>query len=341
VRLRIDALAFGGDAVGRDEGGRVVFVPGGAPGDLVEVRLVEEKKRFARGEIVRVVEPGPSRVTPPCPLADRCGGCPWMHVSTEAQLAAKQEIVRHALRGLDVEVRQIVAPGPPLGYRVRARWTRRGSAVGYAARRSHEIVDVDRCPALVPALEAAMLAQKSRVPEGGTLSALISPEGVVTFSDEFAQANQAGNDELRELVRQSVAPAARILELYAGAGNFTRDLVSLAKEGVAVEGEPRAAERLARLLKPHAGWRAVAAPVSRAQLEGRFDVVVLDPPRAGAAEIIGRLPSLTERIVYVSCDPMTLARDLSRLGWRGWAQPVEMMPHTSHVEVVAYMQSTR
>jgi 23S rRNA (uracil1939-C5)-methyltransferase len=341
VQLRIEGLAFGGEAVGRDESGRVVFVPGGAPGDLVEVRLVEEKKRFARGELVRVLEPGASRVTPPCAVADRCGGCPWMHVSLETQRAAKEEIVRRALRKLDVEVRQIVALGPALGYRVRARWTRRGNAVGYAARRSHEIVDVERCPALVPALEAAMLAEKSRVPEGGSLSALISPEGVVTFTGEFAQANHAGNDELRRLVRQFVAPASRVLELYAGSGNFTRDLVELAREGLAVEGEPSAAERLGRLLQPHAGWHALAAPVAKTRFDGRFDVVVLDPPRAGAAEVIERIAQVTDRIVYVSCDPMTLARDLERLGWRGQAQPVDMMPHTSHVEVVAYMQSTR
>jgi 23S rRNA (uracil1939-C5)-methyltransferase len=142
-------------------------------------------------------------------------------------------------------------------------------------------------------------------------------------------------------VRQSVAPAERILELYAGAGNFTRDLCAVAKSGVAVEGEPRAAAHLAQLLAAHPGWRALSAPVARAKFDGRFDAVVLDPPRAGAADVIDRLAQLTERIVYVSCDPMTLARDLSRLGWRGWAQPVEMMPHTSHVEVVAYMQSTR
>src|SRR5262249_50070091 len=154
------------------------------PGDLVEVRVVEEKRRFARAELVRVVEPGPTRVTPACPLSDRCGGCPWMHVSREAQLAAKQEIVRRALAKLDIEVRQIVAPVPELRYRVRARWTRQGSAVGYAGRRSHQIVDVEACPALVPELEAALVAKKSAVPEGGQLSGLSAPDGRVHLSNE-------------------------------------------------------------------------------------------------------------------------------------------------------------
>jgi 23S rRNA (uracil1939-C5)-methyltransferase len=356
VRLTIDGLAFGGEAVGRDAGGRVIFVAGAAPGDVVEVRLVEEKRRFARAELLRVIEPGPARVTPPCPLSDRCGGCPWMQVSVEAQLAAKQEIVRRALRKVDVEVRQIVAPSPSLGYRVRARWVRQGGAVGYFARRSHDIVDVPACPALVPKLEAAMLAEKGRVPEGGALVGLISPEGEVSVAVEgeaageldlggvsgdpraFTQASWPGNELLRKLVRQAVGPCDQILELYAGAGNFTRDLVALAPRGLAVEGEPSAAKRLMRLVETHPGWRALSLPVARALEGGPYDVVVLDPPRAGANDVIPQLPRLTSRVVYVSCDPMTLARDLERLGWRGWVQPVEMMAHTSHVEVVACLQ---
>src|SRR5207253_262505 len=85
---------------GRTAEGQVVFVPGGAPGDRVEVALVERKRDFARGALRRVIEPGPSRVAPPCPEAapGRCGGCPLMHVDRRAQLLAKEEWVRRALR---------------------------------------------------------------------------------------------------------------------------------------------------------------------------------------------------------------------------------------------------
>jgi 23S rRNA (uracil1939-C5)-methyltransferase len=92
------------------------------------------------------------------------------------------------------------------------------------------------------------------------------------------------------------------------------------------------------------GWTARAQPVERAVAElggQRFDLVVLDPPRTGAAEIIEAVARMAPRLIYVSCDPMTLGRDLEKIGARGWAQPVDMMPHTSHVETVAYMQSTR
>src|SRR5215467_12476688 len=97
VELTLDSLAFGGEAVGRGADGRVVFVAGGAPGDRVVARVVEDKRKFVRAELVRVVVPGATRVVAPCPIVERCGGCPWQHVDAEAQRAAKQAIVARAL----------------------------------------------------------------------------------------------------------------------------------------------------------------------------------------------------------------------------------------------------
>ncbi|HEX9104541.1 MAG TPA: TRAM domain-containing protein, partial [Polyangia bacterium] len=107
LELVLDSLAFGGEAVGRDASGRVVFVAGGAPGDRVVARIVEDKPKFARAELARVVAAGAARVAPPCPIVDRCGGCPWQHVAVDAQLAAKQAIVARALGKLGARVEPI------------------------------------------------------------------------------------------------------------------------------------------------------------------------------------------------------------------------------------------
>ena len=381
----LDSLAFGGEAVGRDAGGRVVFVAGGAPGDRVVVRVVEDKRTFARAELVRVVEAGSARVAAPCPIVDRCGGCPWQHVAVDAQLAAKQAIVARALGKLGVRVEAIVPSPAALGYRTRARMTVRAGAIGFAGRRSHDIVDVERCIALEPTLDAALQAGRRAlgplIGEDGALSGLVRDGAVelavtsgrgadrarlqaaadalvgqaaiarVTVDDAqapaagFAQANAAQNETLRRLVRDAArADGERVLELYAGDGNFTRDLALVARAGVAVEGDRPAAARLRERLAANAQWTIVADSSARAverlvAAGERFDVVVLDPPRAGAADVVARLPSLApERIVYVSCDPMTLARDLATLSRFGYAArvawPVDMMPHTWHVEVV-------
>src|SRR5262249_13507284 len=149
----------------------------------------------------------------------------------------------------------------------------------------------------------------------------------------FAQANATQNDILRRIVARwafgddpADAPE-RILELYAGDGNFTRDLVRRARV-VAVEGDRDASARLIdnlRTISPRTHesvdrWAVRAEPsdhaVAKLAAAGeQFNVVVLDPPRAGAADILDGLAMLgARRMIYVSCDPMTLARDLMRLG---------------------------
>lgn len=430
--LRLDGLAFG-----RDDEGRVVFVAGGAPGDLVEVKISEAKKTWARAEVVRVIEAG-ERAEPPCPYQSECGGCPWMHVEVGAQLEAKQDIVERALAKSNVHVEDILPAPQFLGYRRRAKMTARGPAIGFQARRSHRVVDVDRCVALDPRLDAAM--QKARetlrglLGDDGTVSGLVAHDGKVhltidadappapeTLADHaadllgqekiigvgvragatkrfygearlemepellasaagFAQANASQNQHLRRLVvrwafpdegtygvsdppvlRRGPSSLQRVLELYAGDGNFTRDLVRRARV-VAVEGEPDGAARLVdnlRVAAPRVRQKTHTTPsVDRwvvrpepsdqaarklAQAGEKFDVVVLDPPRAGASECLEYVVALEPtRIVYVSCDPMTLARDVNRLetmGYRGVrAQPVDMMPHTAHVEVVCLLE---
>lgn len=386
IELTLESLAFGGEAVGRDPSGRVVFVAGGAPGDRVRVRVVEEKRSFARAELVRVIAPG-ARVAPPCPIVERCGGCPWQHVAPEAQRAAKQAIVARALGRTGAAAAPLVPSPAELGYRTRARMTARGGAVGFQARRSHAVVDVEACLALAPPLDAALQAARRALGpllgEEGTLSGLVRDGGVelaiasgrgadrrrlaaaaaalvgragitrVTVDDPdapaagFAQANEAQNDTLRALVRGAArADGLRVLELYAGDGNFTRDLVAVAASGVAVEGERHAAARLRRVVAGRA-WAVRAEPAARAvralaRAGERFDVAVLDPPRAGAADVVDELARLAPaRIVYVSCDPMTLARDVARLQRLGYAArtawPVDMMPQTWHVEVVCLL----
>ena len=117
------------------------FVPFGAPGDRVRVRVVEEHARFARAEIVELLAPGPSRTRPECPVFGVCGGCTWQHLEYSAQLHAKREILRGALE----RVGHLALPGPieltpcpaPYRYRARTRVLAQGDQLGYRRRRSH------------------------------------------------------------------------------------------------------------------------------------------------------------------------------------------------------------
>lgn len=170
-------------------------------------------------------------------------------------------------------------------------------------------------------------------------------------ADGFAQASEAGHTVLPRLVREAVAAGLasppKVLELYAGSGNLTRALCDVASLVVAVEGEPRAALRLKQLQKAHKQLQVHALPVEKAlplvlRSQPYFDVVVLDPPRGGARSIVPRLGGIkAKRVVYVSCDAMTLGRDLVELRELGYVpktvQPMDLMPQTAEVECIAVL----
>ena len=101
IELTLDAIAHGGEAIGR-HGGKTIFVPYAIPGERVRVEIVEEKERWARTRLLEVVQPSPDRVEPPCPYfgPDQCGGCQWQHIAYERQAELKAEIVADHLRRL-------------------------------------------------------------------------------------------------------------------------------------------------------------------------------------------------------------------------------------------------
>ena len=168
-------------------------------------------------------------------------------------------------------------------------------------------------------------------------------------SGTFTQVNPAGNRLLLQTVLQvsGVQPEHRVIDLYCGAGNLSLVLASQVRTLTGVEQDrlaiADAQANAARLGLTNTQFvHASVGKGLRALLQSgeRADVVILDPPRAGAAEIIDMLPRLgAQRIVYVSCDPTTLARDLGRLGAHHYRveslQPIDLFPHTYHVETVA------
>lgn len=185
----MDALAPGGEGVGRQESGaesgRVVFVAGGAPGDRVMVRLTQTKPRWARGELVEVLAPGSARVEPFCPIRAECGGCAWQHVALDAQRAAKQAMVQRIADRLaappaaPVVVPPVVAGGDRAWrHRARVRFAVEGGVtLGFLGSRSHRLVDVPSCPVLQPPVRAAMDALRGALeaaPAGARGTAVLS-----------------------------------------------------------------------------------------------------------------------------------------------------------------------
>jgi 23S rRNA (uracil1939-C5)-methyltransferase len=168
----------------------------------------------------------------------------------------------------------------------------------------------------------------------------------------FTQVNPAGNRRLVETVLALAAPRPtdRVLDLYCGAGNLTLPLARRVREVVGVESDPpsvtdarRNADRYGLSNCRFVQERAEAAARALAEGGERFDLVVFDPPRSGAAGAIASAAAVAvDRLVYVSCDPATLARDLRRLVDLGFSlgplQPIDLFPQTHHLEAVARLE---
>jgi 23S rRNA (uracil1939-C5)-methyltransferase len=163
VTLRPDRFAAGGEAIGREPGGRIVFVRGALPGETVQAELTTQKRDWARGHVIDVVEASPDRIQPPCPSRRAgCGGCGWQHLTVDAQRDARVAIVAEALRRTGGVAQPRVDRGggvEPVGYRTTVR-VAAGSdgAAGFRAEQTHDVVPAPSCLVAHPTLAALLPA---------------------------------------------------------------------------------------------------------------------------------------------------------------------------------------
>jgi len=380
LRLDVESLAAGGDGVAHAPDGRVVFVPATAPGDRVRVRVTEEHGKWLRAELLAVETPGPGRIAPRCPLVGRCGGCAWQHLDDATQRAEKARMLRDALErigGLAAPAGIEVVPSPPFGYRGRARIGTARGVVGYRRLRSHALEPTAACPVLVPALEEALAKLAASPPvrageielaagEGGhvrawgpggrllgdaSLSIAAGPHHVRVSPGVFFQGNEPLRGVLLEAVLDAAGRGERVLELCAGAGFFTLGLAERFGEALAVESSPPAVRDLranvaaAGLANVRIECGPLAALLAGGALAGFApDAIVVDPPRTGlGTEVAEALAGLgARRLVYLSCAPPTLARDLAALVRHGLrltrVRGFDLFPQTPHVEALALLE---
>ncbi|NOQ51742.1 MAG: TRAM domain-containing protein, partial [Desulfuromonadaceae bacterium] len=187
--LRIEGLVNGGAGIARDAG-RVIFVPGTAPGDLVQCRLVKEKKRYAEGKLVEILEASDRRRKPHCPVAEQCGGCQWQHLSYAEQLIWKERLFHETLiRQCAVDpglLLPIVPAADEWHYRsrvqIKCHLTTNGFVTGFFKSKSHVVVPVESCPVIDTKLNECLTA----------LRTLLAP---TAFAGEIPQIDLAVGDE--------------------------------------------------------------------------------------------------------------------------------------------------
>lgn len=158
--VTLERIAQGGEAVGRHEG-RVVFVRGGLPGEVVSVHLTQTRSRYARGVVDEVLRAAPERVEPRCALFGKCGGCHWQFIAYPAQIVFKQTILKEQCHRIghieDAPVLPALGMTDPWGYRAKAQLHLAPDGLaGFYAWNSHEVIPLERCPLLVPKINRVL-----------------------------------------------------------------------------------------------------------------------------------------------------------------------------------------
>lgn len=221
ISLSIRNLGNSGEGVGSYHG-YTIFVEGALPGEMIEARLFECHKRYARAHLIRIVQASPHRVKPPCPHFDKCGGCQLMHLAYPQQLIIKQQRVIDALQRIggfkEIEVSACLPSPSPLEYRNKiqlpARQNNEGVVLGLYARSSHELVEIDHCYIHCPLGEQIYQAMKP----------LISRSKIVAYDPA------TGTGELRHLVIKSAIHTGEALVILVTNGASSEVVSKLAKE---------------------------------------------------------------------------------------------------------------
>lgn len=362
VEVVIRDVAFGGAGVGNLPDGRVAFVPRTLAGERVRVRVVREKKGYAEAELLEVLEPSPRRVVPICPVFGRCGGCAYQHADYAEQVRIKAKQVHDTLERIGglkdfPEVRAEAAPSP-WGYRnkITVHGGARGE-IGFFGPDGCTVVDVARCAIANAAVndELHRLRRSGRRPRHAAIedpeARAGSPEG------SFHQVNSAMAARLLAWAREQLAVpvTGRLLDAYCGAGFFAFGLGDLFAEVCGLDRDTRAiAAATARAgREKRENLRFFAAPAEERLawfFEGEQALetgVLLDPPREGLepAVVEALAKSGCPRMVYISCNPATLARDLKKLAGDGGPFRVaalavfDMFPQTASVEAGARLEA--
>ena len=369
VSLTITDVAFGGEGVARVND-FVVFVPFVLVGEEVEAEITEVKKNFSRAKLLRVVKPSPARVEPACAHFGACGGCQYQHVDYAAQLLIKHKQISDLFQrigGLRPDVIAPVVPCPqPYGYRnrimIRSQWNKPEQRlnIGFVRCDGGLVEDIFECKIAEPALNEQIRHVRAHPPPKGGLKVVlrISPEGWHVPPDSFFQNNSFLLPKLVETVREEIRAAGtkHLVDLYCGVGFFGIELAGAVESFVGVEYDRLAIQAARKNAQSHgctngefiSGTVEDVLPGLVNRLSPAATTVLLDPPRKGC--LPQTLKLLREvrpaQILYVSCHPATMARDLNVLCADAVFEvarvtPLDMFPQTQHVECVADVRAKR
>ncbi|UOD35325.1 class I SAM-dependent RNA methyltransferase [Deferribacteraceae bacterium V6Fe1] len=358
--ITIHDNAYGGYGVGTLDSGKKVFIPFTVQGDVVDIEITEDKKSFSYGIIKRLVTPSDLRNAEPyCPFLNECGGCLFGNIKYNEQLKIKENILKHNFRDIDNFNIDNVFFANPLRYRIKCSIKLKDGRFGFYKFNTRELINISDCPVI----SESIIEKVKDIAKGSVglteLNFIENNEGQVIcdidnigytnyttkFGDLFVspkvffQTNRYLIPQLQEIAAGLIPENRNILELYCGNGFFTIALSKKAKSILAVDFD-REVIKLAKKSNID-NSKFIAYDLTRPFSPNfQFDSLFVDPSRQGLSKSVIRLikDKLPKEIVYVSCNPTTMKRDIKNILEYYKIDKFymfDMFPNTYHIESVA------
>ncbi len=379
VKIKIDSVAFGGEGVGRIDN-FVVFVLFSAPGDELEIEITQVKKKFVRGRILKIIKESPLRVKPLCRYYEKCGGCCYQHLNYEYQLKIKKKQVQDAFwrigKIINPPVFDIIASPQVYHYRGKAQYhistVSHEREVGFLDVSGGGLVNIDHCEIMEETINETLRVLRSNKQfqsdasgqltiwsgcgsgkEKESIVRTVKGKNFLVPRDGFFQANLFLTDRLVDEVCRlcSMDGVNTLVDAYCGSGLFSIFLSSFAAKVIGIEINEKSAQ-YARINAENHGIKNAdfihgdIEDIFREKFlpqDNRIDVIVLDPPRVGCKKtVLKTMANLQpQRIIYISCNPATQARDIKYLNEWGYnlksLNPLDMFPQTEHIETIGFL----
>ena len=377
VTLDIGEIAHGGHFVARHNN-QVIFVRHVISGEIAKVKITTTNSKLAFGDAIEILKSSKDRVKPPCKYSKpgSCGGCDFQHISVKAQQKLKKKIIQDQFKNIaNIDIDPDIIFSEPLnGLNWRSRLNLSISdngKTGLYAHKTNEIIEIDECLIAVDKINKSGLFHK-KWDSSDKLYVSVSSDNNLTINQ--SEKNIIGSSELNQIVGdnsyvispksfwQSHISAPRLIlekvieyanikskdivcDLYGGAGLFTAPISKLVKESGKVHLVERNNDCIKDARKMFLNKKNII--IHHGTVEQKLskikniNTIILDPPRNGAGrmvmeQIIHKNP---KKIVYVSCNPSSLARDSKTLIENDYILDnivgLDLFPMTQHIECVS------
>jgi len=379
-RVKITGFNHQGEGICRVNG-KITFVKNTIPGEEIIVIIPKEKAKYNDGNLIKIIDSSERRANPACPYYGKCGGCNLMHLSYEDQLNFKENNIKDIIRKFyqkNVEIKPIIST-IQFSYRNKGIFKVVGNEFGYYKNKTNEFIKIDKCLLMQDNINNALskldkslltnaneLIVRSSSINDDVVMALKSKNGSLVYltdkdslldrignytykisTNSFFQVNNIGVEKLYNKILDyaNLSITDRVLDLYCGIGTIGIYVSKYAKEVIGIEIN----EQAILDAKENAKMNSISN-ISFLCNDGldniddiSYDVIIVDPPREGIRkETLDKIIlSNAKKIIYVSCNPITLSRDLLVLDNKYDVielTPIDMFPNTHHTECVCILK---